>query len=115
MKSDRKMRSTRSGKSRHISRQTKRVSGKDRKKKKQVLQCQTKGFLSKVFVSNIRMQKKEMTPSGVELRHILCDCKLEQGGNVQKDVYRIFDENEYEGILKNGYYLVKLIPREVCI
>lgn len=69
---------------------------------------------AKVFVTNITKDENTYmctTQKGEEiwLHHVVCDCTIE-GGETERQVFRIFNNQEYADVMSKGYYL---IPDEV--
>lgn len=59
----------------------------------------------KVLVTNITKDSIVDTECNVKLHHVVCDCTGE-GGETEKQVHRIFSNQEYESVMSNGYYEV---------
>lgn len=58
---------------------------------------------AKVFVTNITKDSNVDMEYGIKLHRVVCDCTVE-GGKTEKQVYRIFSNQEYESVKLNGYF-----------
>lgn len=58
---------------------------------------------AKVLVTNILKDTNTDIGYGIKLHHVVCDCTIE-GGQTEKQAYRIFSKREYESVMSNGYY-----------
>lgn len=61
---------------------------------------------TKVYVTNIREHKERKSVKGNTLHFIICDCQI-PGQQGKKGVPRVFREDVYEHVIKNGYYIFK--------
>lgn len=79
---------------------------KRRKKNKPLTQGNDKVLQQeKILICNTAVQKKEQLPDGEVMYHIQCDCIITGSGLKQKNVYRVFSQEEWNQITKDGYYL----------